>query len=74
MEGSPSATVYEHVDSDDPWAAMASRRSLGGGTPGTPWDRSINGWVEVGWYLSPHALMRGMLWRDGEMMSRKQRK
>lgn len=52
---------------------MASRRSLGGGTPGTPWDISINGCVGVGWYLSPHALMRGMLLGDGEMASRKQK-
>lgn len=48
MEGSPEATVYEQADSDELWAAMASRRSLGGGTPGAPWDISINGCVGVG--------------------------
>ena len=48
MEGSPWTTVYEHADSDDPWTAKASRRSLGGGASGTPWDISINGWVGVG--------------------------
>lgn len=49
MEGSPGVTMYEHADSDDPWIAMASRRVLGGGTPGTPWDISIKGCVGVGW-------------------------
>jgi len=49
MEGSPGTIVYEHVDSADPCAAIASRRSLGGGMSGTPWDISTNGWVGVGW-------------------------
>ena len=48
MEGSPETIVYEHVDSDDPWAAIASRRSLGGWMSGTPWDISTNGWVGIG--------------------------
>lgn len=48
-EGSPETAVYAHVDSEDPWAAMASRRNLGGGMSGTPWDMSISGWVGVGW-------------------------
>jgi len=36
MDGSPGTPVYEHADSDDPWAAIASRRSLGGWMSGTP--------------------------------------
>ena len=48
MESSPGTIVYEHVDSDDPWSAMASRRSRGGPMSGTPWDISTNGWVGVG--------------------------
>jgi len=42
MEGPPEAAVHEHAGSNDPWSAIAFRRSPGGGTPGTPRDRSID--------------------------------
>ena len=48
MESSPGVPTYEHADSDCPCMAMASKRGLGGGVPGTPEDISTNGCVEVG--------------------------